>query len=104
MGDAVGRGATWALITIDNPRTEDPQRIADAIEPGLRAHGIPYEVVLDRAQAIERAVLGAAPGDVVLVAGKGHEPYQIFGTVKRPFDDRDQARRALARRREQGRR
>ena len=104
MGDAVGRGATWALITNDNPRTEDPQRIADAIEPGLRAHGIPYEVVLDRAQAIERAVLGAAPGDVVLVAGKGHEPYQIFGTVKRPFDDRDQARRALARRREQGRR
>ncbi len=104
MGDAVGRGATWALITNDNPRTEDPRRIADAIEPGLRPHGIPYEVVLDRALAIERAVLGAAPGDVVLIAGKGHEPYQIFGTVKRPFDDREQARRALGQRREQVRR
>lgn len=104
MGDAVGRGATWALITNDNPRTEDPQRIADAIEPGLRSQGIPYEVVLDRALAIERAVLGAAPGDVVLIAGKGHEPYQIFGTVKRPFDDREQARRALAQRRERVRR
>ncbi|MBN2195424.1 MAG: UDP-N-acetylmuramoyl-L-alanyl-D-glutamate--2,6-diaminopimelate ligase [Polyangiaceae bacterium] len=99
MGDAVGRGADFAIVTNDNPRTEDPRRIADAIEPGLRPHGIPYEVVLDRALAIERAVVGAASGDVILIAGKGHEPYQIFGTVKRPFDDRDEGRRALALRR-----
>ena len=55
---------------------------------------------LDRSQAIQRAVLGADPGDVVLIAGKGHEPYQIIGTERRAFDDRIEARRALAARRE----
>ncbi|MFC1641789.1 glutamate ligase domain-containing protein [Myxococcota bacterium] len=100
MGAAVGRGATSALVTNDNPRTEQPEQIARAIEPGLRQYGIPYEVVLDRSLAIQRAVLQASPGDVVLIAGKGHEPYQILGTVRRPFDDRVEARRALACRRE----
>jgi UDP-N-acetylmuramoyl-L-alanyl-D-glutamate--2,6-diaminopimelate ligase len=102
MGDAVGRAATRAIISNDNPRTEDPVRIAEMIEPAVKACGIPYEVVLDRALAIERAVFSARPGDVVLIAGKGHEDYQIIGTTKRSFDDRVEARRALSRRREGG--
>ncbi len=100
MGDAVGRGADYAIISNDNPRSEDPEAIAKAIEPGLAAHDIPYETILDRARAIERAVTLAEPGDVVLVAGKGHEPYQILGDVRRRFDDRVELRRALALRRE----
>jgi UDP-N-acetylmuramoyl-L-alanyl-D-glutamate--2,6-diaminopimelate ligase len=100
MGAAVGAAADRATITNDNPRSEVPVAIARAIEPGLRASGIPYDIVLDRAVAIERAILGAAPGDLVLLAGKGHEPYQIIGPEKRVFDDRAEARRALALRRE----
>jgi UDP-N-acetylmuramoyl-L-alanyl-D-glutamate--2,6-diaminopimelate ligase len=100
MGDAVGRGADLAIVTNDNPRSEEPQAIADAIVPGLSAHGIDHEVELDRARAIDCAIGEAAPGDVVLIAGKGHEPYQIIGAERRRFDDRVEARRALARRRE----
>ena len=100
MGQAVAEAATTAIVSNDNPRTEDPAAIARQIEPGLRAGGLPYEVELDRAAAIRRAVLGASPGDVVLIAGKGHEPYQIVGTERRAFDDRVEARRALAARRE----
>ncbi|MFO0567522.1 MAG: UDP-N-acetylmuramoyl-L-alanyl-D-glutamate--2,6-diaminopimelate ligase [Polyangiaceae bacterium] len=103
MGDAVGRLASRAIVTNDNPRSESPEAIADAILPGLRPHGIPFEVELDRAAAIERAVLGARPGDVVLVAGKGHEPYQLVGALRRDFDDRVEAKKALALRRQRGR-
>jgi UDP-N-acetylmuramoyl-L-alanyl-D-glutamate--2,6-diaminopimelate ligase len=99
MGAAVGAGADRATVTNDNPRSEDPRLIADAIEVGLRSSGIEYDVELDRALAIERAVLGAAAGDVILLAGKGHEPYQIVGSEKRVFDDREEARRALHERR-----
>jgi UDP-N-acetylmuramoyl-L-alanyl-D-glutamate--2,6-diaminopimelate ligase len=99
MGAAVGAAADRATITNDNPRSEDPRLIADAIESGLRPSGIDYDVELDRAAAIEKAVLGAAAGDVILLAGKGHEPYQIIGPERRAFDDRDEARRALEKRR-----
>jgi UDP-N-acetylmuramoyl-L-alanyl-D-glutamate--2,6-diaminopimelate ligase len=99
MGAAVGAGADRATITNDNPRSEDPRLIADAIEGGLRLSGIVYDVELDRARAIEKAIVGAAAGDVILLAGKGHEPYQIIGSDKRAFDDRDEARRALEKRR-----
>jgi UDP-N-acetylmuramoyl-L-alanyl-D-glutamate--2,6-diaminopimelate ligase len=95
----VGRGADLAYVTSDNPRTEDPSAIVSAILPGLRAASASYEVELDRALAIEKAVLDARPGDVVLLAGKGHEDYQLVGTEKRHFDDREQARRALSLRR-----
>jgi len=99
MGYAVGHLADTCIVTNDNPRTESPEAIADAILPGLREAKAQYRVELDRATAIEQAVVEARPGDVILIAGKGHEPYQIIGTVKRPFDDREQARRALGIRR-----
>lgn len=96
MGEAVGRAADVAFVTNDNPRSEDPLTIIDAILPGLSGSKARVVVQPDRAKAIEQAVLEAAPGDIVLVAGKGHEPYQIIGNVTLPFDDRVEARRALA--------
>ncbi|HMA93463.1 MAG TPA: UDP-N-acetylmuramoyl-L-alanyl-D-glutamate--2,6-diaminopimelate ligase [Polyangiaceae bacterium] len=99
MGAIVGRLADRVIVTNDNPRTERPEVIAAAIEAGLTSIGARYELTLDRAAAIEEAVLTAESGDVVLLAGKGHEPYQIIGTEKRAFDDRIEARRALELRR-----
>jgi UDP-N-acetylmuramoyl-L-alanyl-D-glutamate--2,6-diaminopimelate ligase len=100
MGHAVGSRADYAIITNDNPRSEDPQAIARAVELGMQQTKGAHEVELDRAQAIERAVLLAGPEDVVLIAGKGHEPYQIIGNETHPFDDRVEARRALGVRRQ----
>ena len=102
MGGAVGRLADYAYLTNDNPRSEDPSAIAASVEFGLREMDAQYEVELDRARAIERAVSRAEPGDVVLIAGKGHEPYQLIGDQTLAFDDRVEARRALAARRERG--
>ncbi len=102
MGQAVGSRADYAIVTNDNPRSEDPRAIASAIEAGLTPTNGAYEVELDRAKAIERAVLMAGPEDVVLIAGKGHEPYQIIGQETTEFDDRVEARRALALRRRTG--
>jgi len=99
MGKAVGERAQLAFLTNDNPRGESPAAIAEAVEAGLRATGVRYEVCLDRETAIDRAIAGAEPGDVVLVAGKGHETYQLLGTRSLPFDDREVARAALRRRR-----
>jgi len=99
MGEAVARRADVAIVTNDNPRTEDARAIADAVVAGVRGAGKEPVVELDRRKAIELAVRSASGGDVVLVAGKGHEDYQIVGTVKHPFDDRIETRRALAERR-----
>jgi UDP-N-acetylmuramoyl-L-alanyl-D-glutamate--2,6-diaminopimelate ligase len=99
MGEVVGRLADVAIVTNDNPRSEDPCAIVGAILPGLAEAGTEPIVELDRRAAIERAILEAAPGDVVLVAGKGHEPYQILGDRTIAFDDREEARSALALRR-----
>lgn len=99
MGEAAGRGADFCIVTNDNPRSEAPRAIADAIVPGLRASGARFDIELDRSWAIERAVLEAAPGDVVVIAGKGHEPYQILGDKTVAFDDREEAHRALDARR-----
>ncbi len=90
MGDAVARLSDIAVVTSDNPRTENPDAIIDGIMPGMavalqtpgRVHREP-----DRRKALELAVRLARPGDALLVAGKGHEPYQIIGTVKHPFSD-----------------
>jgi len=99
MGEAVGLRADVAIVTNDNPRTEDPRAIADAVAAGVRRAGREPVVELDRRKAITLAVRSADPGDVVLIAGKGHEDYQIIGHVKHPFDDRTEARRALEDRR-----
>ena len=77
------------VITSDNPRTEDPQRIINDIEAGVPAtHRNRVTTIIDRREAIEHIVGSAQTGDIVLIAGKGHEDYQIIGTVKHPFDDR----------------
>jgi UDP-N-acetylmuramoyl-L-alanyl-D-glutamate--2,6-diaminopimelate ligase len=102
MGAAVGAAAGRAILTSDNPRSEDPAVIAAAVEAGLRGGRARYEIELDRARAIERAVLEARTGDSVLIAGKGHEAYQIVGSERRAFDDRVEARRALQARRARG--
>jgi len=99
MGEAVARRADVAIVTSDNPRTEEPAAIAKPIVDAMRAIREPI-VELDRAKAIARAIREARPNDVVLIAGKGHEDYQIVGTEKRHFDDREHAREALIRRRE----
>lgn len=110
MGRAAGEMSDLAVVTSDNPRTEDPLEIIDQIEAGLREASLKkygpedfedryggqgYVVLPDRREAIRRAVAFAGPGDIVLIAGKGHEDYQIIGTEKRPFDDRQVARGAL---------
>jgi UDP-N-acetylmuramoyl-L-alanyl-D-glutamate--2,6-diaminopimelate ligase len=99
MGEAVGSAADLAIVTNDNPRSEDPQAIVNAILPGLAGAKASWRVELDRAKAIDLAIMEARAGDVVLVAGKGHEPYQVIGAVTHSFDDRVEARRALAARR-----
>ncbi|MCG8418980.1 MAG: bifunctional UDP-N-acetylmuramoyl-L-alanyl-D-glutamate--2,6-diaminopimelate ligase MurE/UDP-N-acetylmuramoyl-tripeptide--D-alanyl-D-alanine ligase MurF [Proteobacteria bacterium] len=97
MGAAVAEMADLAVVTSDNPRTEEPASIIDMILPAL-PH--PFFVDADRRIAIQAAIAEATPGDIVLIAGKGHEDYQILGTEKIHFDDREEAARATALRRE----
>lgn len=86
MGRVAAEGADLSIVTTDNPRHESPERIADEVESGMgRA---PRRRILDRREAIEAAITGAAEEDLVLLAGKGHETYQIWGDEKRPFDER----------------
>jgi len=94
MGRVACAGADRVFLTSDNPRGEQPAAIVADIAAGVRPGCAQIE--LDRRTAIRRAVLEAAPGDVVLVAGKGHETYQIVGETAAPFDDRDEVRAALA--------
>lgn len=95
MGEAAGRGADLVVVTSDNPRGEDPEAIVREIVPGLDRTGTPYMVEIDRGQAIARILAEARAGDVVLLAGKGHEAYQVIGSRAIPFDDRAVAREAL---------
>jgi UDP-N-acetylmuramoyl-L-alanyl-D-glutamate--2,6-diaminopimelate ligase len=75
-------------VTSDNPRTEDPARIAAAVAAGVKNAGVPPEIILDRRAAIRAAVARLQPGEVLLVAGKGHEDYQEVQGVRHAFDDR----------------
>jgi UDP-N-acetylmuramoyl-L-alanyl-D-glutamate--2,6-diaminopimelate ligase len=110
MGEIAGRLADLVVITSDNPRTEDPVAIISAIEAGVRdAARAPvaqealgqmgcedgYVVVPERRAAIRLAIRNASEGDLVLIAGKGHEDYQIVGRDKVHLDDREEARAAL---------
>jgi UDP-N-acetylmuramoyl-L-alanyl-D-glutamate--2,6-diaminopimelate ligase len=92
MGAIAEREADHVIVTSDNPRTEDPEAILHDIRQGLRRPEAARWIV-DRRAAIREAAARARPGDVVLIAGKGHEPYQILGTEKTHFDDREEARR-----------
>jgi UDP-N-acetylmuramoyl-L-alanyl-D-glutamate--2,6-diaminopimelate ligase len=87
MGLAAGEGSDLVIATSDNPRSEDPNAILEEIEPGLKASGARYEIEPDRAAAIRFALLDAVVGDVILIAGKGHEREQILATGAVPFDD-----------------
>jgi UDP-N-acetylmuramoyl-L-alanyl-D-glutamate--2,6-diaminopimelate ligase len=98
MGKIAAQYSDYVYVTSDNPRTENPDHILLDIEPGLVEHGFPehrYEMIVDRRVAIKKAIEMASPNDVVLIAGKGHETYQIIGTVKTEFDDREEARAAI---------
>jgi UDP-N-acetylmuramoyl-L-alanyl-D-glutamate--2,6-diaminopimelate ligase len=109
MGEAAGRFSDVVILTSDNPRTEDPWRILAEAEPGLITAGLRkeenlmkiadlrsgYLVVENRRAAIRAALAGAQPDDVVFIAGKGHEDYQIIGTTKHHFDDREEVRAYL---------
>jgi UDP-N-acetylmuramyl-tripeptide synthetase len=110
MGAVAARLSDLVVVTSDNPRSEDPLRIIDEIQRGIvtpaervgasrRPKGTPSMAIVDRREAIERAVKDARPGDLVLIAGKGHEKYQVIGDRTLPFDDVDVAQAALARRR-----
>jgi UDP-N-acetylmuramoyl-L-alanyl-D-glutamate--2,6-diaminopimelate ligase len=87
MGEIAEKGADCAIVTSDNPRTEDPDAIIDDIEAGMR--GSKHERVTDRMAAIQKAIDMAEDGDIVLLAGKGHETYQIRGTTSYPFDEKE---------------
>ncbi len=95
MGKVAADGADFVIVTSDNPRSEDPHAIAAAVLGGLQASETPRRVELDRRAAITLALQGARPGDVVVIAGKGHETGQTTGDVTVPFDDRVVAREAL---------
>jgi UDP-N-acetylmuramyl-tripeptide synthetase len=109
MGRAVARDADLAIVTSDNPRTEEPGSILEMILDGVRAEPSPpvpveelaaakrgHVALVDRRRAIEVAIAAARPGDVVVIAGKGHEDHQIVGKTRHPFDDCEEARGALA--------
>lgn len=94
MGRAVGERADRAIVTNDNPRDDDPGSIAEAVAQGVRAGGRAHvDIELDRARAIADAVTGAKPGDVVLIAGKGHERGQTIDGETLPFSDHEEARK-----------
>ena len=95
MGEAAGAGCDLAIVTSDNPRSEDPAQIIVDAEVGLKAAGRPYLAIADRREAIFRAIDEAVAGDIVVIAGKGHEDYQIFADRTIHFDDREVAREAL---------
>ena len=108
MGAVAARLSDLVVVTSDNPRSEDPSRIIDEITRGIvppdnpgapKRPGTPLVTYVDRRVAIEQAIRAATPGDLVLIAGKGHEKYQIIGDRTLPFDDVEVARAALGQRR-----
>jgi UDP-N-acetylmuramoyl-L-alanyl-D-glutamate--2,6-diaminopimelate ligase len=113
MGAVAARLSDLVIVTSDNPRTEDPERIIDEVRRGIvmpadrigskGQKGTPSLAIVDRAEAIEKAIKDARPGDLILLAGKGHEKYQVIGDREIPFDDVEVARAALARRRSRAR-
>ena len=89
MGQIAAKYADFVIITSDNPRTEEPMDIIREILPGVENGNTPYKMICDRPDAIRWAIDNAAPGDVILLAGKGHEDYQIIGHEKHHMDERE---------------
>ena len=98
MGGIAARLADEVVLTSDNPRSEDPERILDDIEQGVGE--VPHQRIADRRQAIEQSILAASEDDVIVIAGKGHEAYQVIGERVVHFDDREEAGLALKKRRQ----
>lgn len=100
MAEAVAKYADYIILTSDNPRREDPVKIIEQALPGFAGTTVPYEVIPDRYTAIEWGLSHAQPGDVLVLAGKGHEDYQVlnYGTIH--FDEREVVARLLAEQRE----
>jgi UDP-N-acetylmuramoyl-L-alanyl-D-glutamate--2,6-diaminopimelate ligase len=95
MGMAAAEGSDLVVLTSDNPRSEDPVAIMTDALVGIRRYDTPHLIEVDRERAIRKALGEAAPGDVVIVAGKGHERYQVLGDKVIQFDDREVARKVL---------
>jgi UDP-N-acetylmuramoyl-L-alanyl-D-glutamate--2,6-diaminopimelate ligase len=97
MGRIAAERSDLAFVTSDNPRTEDPDAIIDDVEQGMG--GVPHRRMADRLAAIHAALEEARPGDTLLLAGKGHETYQVLGTEKVSFDEREIVSQAVKGRR-----
>ena len=95
MGNIVQENSDIAIITSDNPRTENPKEIINDILYGINNKINNYVVIEDRKKAIEKAISIAKKNDIVLIAGKGHETYQIIGKIKYDFDDRKIAKEII---------
>jgi UDP-N-acetylmuramoyl-L-alanyl-D-glutamate--2,6-diaminopimelate ligase len=95
MGEAAGTGSDFVVLTSDNPRSEDPIAIMNDALPGLQRSGIRYTLEPDRKKAIELAIHEADAGDIILIAGKGHEKHQVIKDGVVPFDDVEVAMKAL---------
>ena len=96
MGETAGKFADFTIITSDNPRSEDPESIVRDLEAGIKPTGSPYICIVDRRAAIEYAITHAQPGDVIILAGKGHETYQILKDKTIHFDEREVVAEVLA--------
>ena len=88
MGEISGKIADYTIITSDNPRTENPKSIIEEIEEGIKKTKGKYEVIIDRKEAIKKAIKMANKTDIIVLAGKGHEPYQEINGEKYDFDER----------------
>lgn len=95
MGQISGNISDFTIITTDNPRTEDPLTIVEEIEEGIKKTGAEYITIIDRREAIKYAILNAKPEDVIVLAGKGHETYQIFKDKTIHFDEREVVREII---------
>ena len=87
MGEVSGRVADYTIITSDNPRTEDPETIVKEVEEGIKKTNGKYECIVDRVEAIKKAIKMANKKDIIVLAGKGHEQYQEINKKRYPFDE-----------------
>lgn len=98
MGKIAGQFSDYVILTSDNPRSEDPEKIISEIENGIKnlsCHRNNYTKIVDREKAIKKSIELAGKDDIVLIAGKGHENYQIIGNKRLDFDDKEVARKFL---------